>query len=870
MFSFTAFAENDAIRVLHTKVIRVKEGEDVNIKANIINSYKLNYSILHYKNINDKTWSEKEMKPIDGLFMADIPSQEMGKTGLVYYIEVIDIEGKSIEGFGSKENPQYIDIVEIKAKKDLITENKNNSNGDDFSEYMDELKEIYEVEVVTASKKSEKASDAPATVYVVTQSMIKKRGYSNLEEVLEDIPGVEIQHKSTAEYENYITVRGIAGNEKLVILMDGYKISPTDNTPSTVGTNYPIIGVKQIEVILGPASALYGPDAVNGVINIITKKGRDVNGVEISSSYGLDNTTNNYFVAGTEVDGLSIMLTGHLYHSDEPYLPDYYKDEYSWYLNEYKNGGKVKILPETGGLEIPLGESEEYSTPTNSYSIHAKLNYRNFELGYFRTQESHNTSIGGRPEYNLYVEDAVYKTIVETAYLQHKFLSSNKKLNLQSSIWFGSYELHPDSMFNNQFTAFNRAYKYGFGRTVKLEEQFSFQINKNHSVIAGLTYDKNNSLPESSDLPRKYNTNLTGDEQGLEYPGTNLTDKDGNDLRIYQDFYYVEYDNIGTYLQYQGKFFDIVNATLGSRYDYNTRYGSSINPRAGLVFFLGSFTWKLLYGMAFLAPSPYLSYQHYGAFLPTTEDPDNPNSPITGLFGPFWRLPNSDLEPERLSTFETTLSYKPARYMNFSLNLYYQKLTNIITSEVNANLTEFKGIPVSTIVTRTNQGESLTYGGTLQITSFLKVNSKINLNPYLAYSYSDGDLDGNILPYTAKHTIKGGIDIKLWNVLFSTRGLYKTRTYHKFANEVFRENASPSDYGSSSLDAVSSPSYFLLNMSLRYENIFNTDKFNLSIFLNVNNVLDSRYYNVALADSEGFIATPQDPIRVLGGLVYKW
>ena len=71
------------------------------------------------------------------------------------------------------------------------------------------LRIFFNIDVITVSKKEQKSSDAPAMIYVVTENNIKNRGYRNLQDLLEDIPEIEIQKKSTSEFSNYFTFRGI-------------------------------------------------------------------------------------------------------------------------------------------------------------------------------------------------------------------------------------------------------------------------------------------------------------------------------------------------------------------------------------------------------------------------------------------------------------------------------------------------------------------------------------------------------------------------------------------------------------------------------------------------------------------------------------
>ena len=108
------------------------------------------------------------------------------------------------------------------------------------------LEELMNIEVVSASRIPVKSSDAPATIHLVTEDQIKTRGYLNLEQVLEDIPGIEIQKKASVEYSNYFTFRGIDGSEKFIIMMDGMRINSPTGTPLAIAYNYPVINARQI------------------------------------------------------------------------------------------------------------------------------------------------------------------------------------------------------------------------------------------------------------------------------------------------------------------------------------------------------------------------------------------------------------------------------------------------------------------------------------------------------------------------------------------------------------------------------------------------------------------------------------------------
>lgn len=175
------------------------------------------------------------------------------------------------------------------------------------------LEEILNLEVTTALKTPGKLSNVPATIHLITHEQIVVNGYTNLEEVLDDIPELEIQKRSSAEYGNYFTLRGIYGTEKFIIMMDGVRINSPTGTPLPISNNYPITNAKQIEIILGPASALYGVDAFTGIINIITYQGSEVKGLQVMSSYGSFNSFKSSVIGGAEYEDMSFSIMGSIY-----------------------------------------------------------------------------------------------------------------------------------------------------------------------------------------------------------------------------------------------------------------------------------------------------------------------------------------------------------------------------------------------------------------------------------------------------------------------------------------------------------------------------------------------------------------------------
>ena len=144
--------------------------------------------------------------------------------------------------------------------------------------------------VVSASKKQEKVIDAPITIAVVSNRQIRKTAGSDLGSILKTVRGVETYQAGMAR--TAINVRGFmsAFNGRFVSLVDGANyMEPTFYI--AYGNTLPFVNedIERLEVVFGPSSALYGPNAHNGLLNIITKHPRDSEGSTISFGSGSSN-----------------------------------------------------------------------------------------------------------------------------------------------------------------------------------------------------------------------------------------------------------------------------------------------------------------------------------------------------------------------------------------------------------------------------------------------------------------------------------------------------------------------------------------------------------------------------------------------------
>jgi outer membrane receptor for ferrienterochelin and colicin len=143
--------------------------------------------------------------------------------------------------------------------------------------------------VYGASKFLQKASDAPTSVTVVTAEQIQKYGYRTLADILRSVRGFYVINDRNY---SYVGVRGFSRpgdyNARILFLLDGHRVNDNIYDGAYVGTEFPVDVdvIERIEIIRGPHSSAYGTGAFVAVINVITKRGRDLRASEVSTEAG--------------------------------------------------------------------------------------------------------------------------------------------------------------------------------------------------------------------------------------------------------------------------------------------------------------------------------------------------------------------------------------------------------------------------------------------------------------------------------------------------------------------------------------------------------------------------------------------------------
>lgn len=149
------------------------------------------------------------------------------------------------------------------------------------------LEELVNVQITSVSKRAERLTDAPASVFVITQDDIRRSGARSLPEALRLAPNLQVARVSASGYA--ISARGFnntAGN-KLLVLIDGRSVySPLFSGVFWDVQDVMLEDVERIEVISGPGGTLWGTNAVNGVINVITRLAKDTQGGLVAAGVG--------------------------------------------------------------------------------------------------------------------------------------------------------------------------------------------------------------------------------------------------------------------------------------------------------------------------------------------------------------------------------------------------------------------------------------------------------------------------------------------------------------------------------------------------------------------------------------------------------
>ncbi|PIY10318.1 MAG: hypothetical protein COZ18_06155 [Flexibacter sp. CG_4_10_14_3_um_filter_32_15] len=713
-----------------------------------------------------------------------------------------------------------------------------------------------ETRLVSVSRSEKELKDIPSTVYVITKEEILENGYLTLVDVMKTVPWIKVSQPGSAILGEMFFMRGQIGNEYTKILINNVPIQPAVNGALAISTQLPISQAEQIEIIYGPSSAVYGADAVAGVINIITQTSEKSAYAQANmySGYSKKTTyskTNKYrhvdFLAGGKAgrdkNVLQYSIYGNITKTDDlpinkksdafnPFpvwfgnLPTQQQEYLKNWATNYPDSFIATMVRERGLLYYKgnpfLGDID--ATPEFSYLIGIKLNYRKLQISIDEMYGRRHSGIGRNPAYFTSYNPETY--LGETLRRTHlSYQTSTKKYSLLLNAQYINYRSDANSSFGVTYEIGNglgRAYKYEGSDDFFSEAVYTRKVNPSLELTFGTSFLVSESLPTTNDLQHAFDVekyqkaiNNTLSEPLLDNFGYNSTS-----LANFGSFFQLYYT--------KGKFVGI----LGIRTDYHTEFSGSLNPRLSVLYNLNSkLSLRASTSNAFRTPSP--STRFASIALPVT---------INGLDSiNYQQIPNPNLTPEYFITLETGLRYFPLQNVSLDIIAYFSGTNSPIVGRLikvdrdKYPLSYFSGINNGMARTFFNDptSRSATYG----LQSIFKVKNiieTIHLDSDLFLSYTQGSEilpndEGTINAYRMQPDFMGQ-----WRISFRPSPKWYINFQHVMMSGWYRRNiASLEDYKK---EGAKIDGYYTLDMLVRH--YFNK---NVSAYFRMNNVFNADY-----------------------------
>jgi outer membrane receptor protein involved in Fe transport len=420
------------------------------------------------------------------------------------------------------------------------------------------IEELLNVEVYSASKFAQKTTEAPSSVTVITAADIKNYGYRTLVDLLNSVRGMNISYDRNY---NYLGVRGSgrAGdyNSRMLLLVDGYRLNDSVYDQASIGTEFPVDLdlIDRVEVVRGAGSSIYGSNAVLGVINVITKRGRDYGGLEASAEVASFGTNKERLSYGKRYEnGAELLVSASKYHSD----------------------GQDLFFPEFNAPATNNGVARNMDGD-RYHSFFGKLSYEGFTLtsGY----SSRDKTVPTAPYGTLFNDPGMW-TNDTAAFADLAYYGVlDKRWNVSAHVFEGRYSYDGIYPYAGPPTVLN--YDAAQGNWWGTEVKFLGRFEK-HKVVAGLEYQNNYRQDQINYDIAPYALKLD-DKRNSTRDGIYVQDEITLDKGL------------------------LLNA--GLRNDNYSNVGSAVNPRLGLIWgTTDTTTLKFLYGTAFRAPNVYELY----------------------------------------------------------------------------------------------------------------------------------------------------------------------------------------------------------------------------------------------------------------------
>jgi outer membrane receptor for ferrienterochelin and colicins len=432
----------------------------------------------------------------------------------------------------------------------------------DYTDYS--LEDLMAMDVVYgASKVMQKAKEAPSSITIVTREEIQTFGYRTLAEVLASLRGFYNTYDHNYQY---IGVRGLGYpgdlSSRMLCLVDGVRVNEGSIGGILLGQGFPVDLdlVERIEVIRGPASSLYGTNAMLGIINVVTREGYPIDGVEASAGVRSFGGRSARLTGGYEtLGGLDLIVSGSVGQIDGQ---DRYIEEFDY--PEYNDG------------VFEDGDREKW------HSLFAKATYEGLTLETMYAYRFKQNPMA--PAWTIFNDNSAQTED------SHWSLSARYRRKLAGKIDFSSQVYYQEFTWDGQWP-----YDFDFegnpvdwvdlyiddfrGQRLTAAVDLSHRLARGHAIAAGAEYQNNFKM-----------------------------DMHAHDDNPYHEWYNFKQspENWGVYLLGEARLHDRLILNLGVRHDEYTSFGGSTNPRLALVTEpVSGSVFKAMYGKAFQAPNGY-------------------------------------------------------------------------------------------------------------------------------------------------------------------------------------------------------------------------------------------------------------------------
>jgi len=491
------------------------------------------------------------------------------------------------------------------------------------------------VSIATGHRK--RVAEAPAVASVITAKEIEAMGAQSLSDVLEAVPGLHISLTET-NYNPVVVMRGVRSdlNQQVLFLINGLPIKNAAlGDRGEVLRAQSIKSIARVEVIRGPGSAMFGADALSGVINIITKSAADIPGLEVGGSAGSFDSKHAWLLYGGKAADWDIAF-GFDAEKTAGFRPKINADQQT--LLDASMLTSASLAPGRGNLGR---ESVSVFVDAEKSEWRIRASYQ----GVFNQQTGAGLAGALDPD----GEGGARRFTFDATYHQER-LTENWSATTTFSFYDlaflgGPYTLYPAGAFGafpNGVIGNPRLFERHYG----IDFTTFYTGFDGHTVRLGAGY-RYNDLYRVEDAR---NFDLSGGVVPVDLGAVRrVSEADAFNTESLRRLSYL-------FVQDEWRLTSDWVLFAGARYDHFSDFGGTFNPRLAVVWVNSHLTSKFLYGRAFRAPS-------FGEL-------SNKNNPVN--------IGNPDLEPEVTDTYEIAFDYAYSPDLRVGLSFYYYQVEDLI------------------------------------------------------------------------------------------------------------------------------------------------------------------------------------------------